>query len=73
MIIPSNDAPTVCDRKGNKITFGPLEDRFHMQLAVDSQSDFHVTWDRAILAEAANMASFGVAEVNPPAHLSANT
>ena len=48
-----------------QITFGPTEDRFHMQLAIDAGADFHVTKDGAILAEAREMQRFNVRETHP--------
>lgn len=54
------------------IDFGPEEDRFHMQLAIDSASDHHVSWEHAVLAEAHRMAQYGVAEVNPRDYVARN-
>jgi hypothetical protein len=48
-----------------RIEFGPIEDRFHMQLAIDSASNYHVSLDQGVLREADNMAQFGVTEVTP--------
>ena len=61
-----NDDPVVL------IQFGPEEDRFHMQLAINARCDYHVSWDRAVLREAENMARFGVTELNPTAYVAAN-
>lgn len=55
------------------IQFGPEEDRFHMQLAIDEGCGFHVSWDKGVLAEVGNIGRFGVAEVNPPGYVAANS
>lgn len=48
-----------------RIGFGPLEDRFHLQLAIDARADYHVTKDKRILEESANMKRFSVQETHP--------
>jgi len=48
-----------------RIEFGPLEDRFHMQLAIDAGANYHVTKDAAVLAEATKMQRFNVRETHP--------
>ena len=48
-----------------RIDFGPPEDRFHMQLAVDARALFHVTKDRGVLRTAAQMKSHGVTGCRP--------
>lgn len=54
-----------------RIPFGPPEDRFHMQLAIDARAGdpscavCHVTKDGGVLAEAESMGRYGVNEVHP--------
>ena len=48
-----------------RISFGPPEDRLHMQLAIDSGAQCHVSTDNGVLAEACNMRQYGVTEVHP--------
>lgn len=52
-----------------RIDFGPQEDRFHMQLAIDAGAAYHVTKDGEILAETDNMARFGVNEAHPATYV----
>jgi len=48
-----------------KIRFGPQEDRFHMQLAIDATAKYHVSKDGAVLACVTLMFDRGVLEVHP--------
>ena len=52
-----------------RIEFGPPEDRFHMQLAIDSQASYHVSRDKGVLSEAKNMRKYNVEEVSPNEYL----
>ena len=38
-----------------RITFGPKEDRFHMQLAIDYRAGYHVSRDKKVLAAAGDL------------------
>ncbi len=58
-LMEERDTPTV------EIDFGPLEDRFHMQLAINAGACCHVTKDKDVLAEGSKMSRLGVKEVNP--------
>ena len=59
------------DDPAHEVPFGPKEDRWHMQLAVDARAMFHVTNDTAILAWATQMKERGVLECNPWQYLAA--
>lgn len=37
------------------ITFGPVEDRFHLQLAIDVKAVYHVSQDKGVLAAAGDL------------------
>jgi predicted nucleic acid-binding protein len=58
-LVKSNVDPQI------RIDFGPVEDRFHMQLAIDYHAEFHVTKENKILDEHAKMLALGVKEVHP--------
>lgn len=47
------------------IDFGPSEDRYHMELAINYQAAYHITRDRGVLAEAGRMAEHGVCGCHP--------
>lgn len=52
-----------------RICFGPEEDRFHLQLAIDAKAKYHVTKDRGVLDTRDDMRAYGVHVVRPKAYL----
>ncbi len=52
-----------------RICFGPEEDRFHLQLAIDAKAKYHVTKDRGVLDTRDDMRAYGVHVVGPKAYL----
>lgn len=54
-----------CEDPQVQIDFGPTEDRFHMQLAIDQGADYHISKDNGVLAEAEKMMEYGVEELHP--------
>lgn len=49
-----------------RIAFGPVEDRFHMQLAIDKKAGYHVSKDKGVLAAAGDMMLAGAVKVCGP-------
>ena len=48
-----------------RIAFGPEEDRFHMQLAIDARVQYHVSKDAGVLNCSTPMDDQGVREIHP--------
>lgn len=55
-----------CSEPRVRITFGPIEDRFHMQLAIDNKAGYHVSRDREVLAAASDMLAAGAVKACHP-------
>lgn len=53
-----------------RISFGPQEDQFHMQLAIDARAAFHVTSDRGVLECEICMREHGVNVLRPASYAS---